>query len=119
MSDNASPRPWKIIGKDNQIVSADGKVMVPNTGYRENAELIVEAVNCHDWLKEHNRLNAEEVCKLIGERDRLRDIVRRLAKRLSSRTLAVVCTPGTRGDETAPDYDLIDEARAAIGEDAP
>lgn len=56
MSDNASPRPWEIVGKDNQIVSADGKVVVPNTGYRENAELIVEAVNCHDWLKDRTTI---------------------------------------------------------------
>ena len=55
MSDELpSPRPWKIVGKDNQIVSADGKVMVPNTGYRENAEFIVKAVNEYDQMRETN-----------------------------------------------------------------
>ena len=77
--------------------------------------IIAAAVNLHECIIEHNKLNAEKVCELFEERDRLRDLVRRLADRLSSRVLAVVCTPGTHGDEYASDDALLREARAAIG----
>ena len=80
-----SPRPWRCeFGRVNAVIASNGAIVVPHTGYEANARLIVDAVN---------------------ERDRLRDIVRRL-----SRHLANYITSESEND-------LLREARAAIGED--
>lgn len=88
MTNEPSPRPWRCeCGPTvNAVVAANGSVVVPHTGYEANARLIVDAVN---------------------ERDRLRDIVKRL-----SRHLANYITSESEND-------LLREARAAIGEDRP
>ena len=87
MTNEPSPRPWSVDGID--ISDANGEPVTPlyfNEQDEANAALIVDAVN---------------------ERDRLRDIVRRL-----SRHLANYITSESEND-------LLREARAAIGEDAP
>jgi len=148
-SESPRPWKVADIEHDYDIVDADGRVVARAAhGDKELAGFIVRAVNLHEDLMRRYRIDVDTICELIDERDRLReenerlrlalgeaeasaecnlapeidklrDLVRRLSKRLSSRTLAVVCTPGTRGDETAPDYDLIDEARDALGESSP
>ena len=116
MTAEPSPRPWRCeCGPTvNSVIAANGAVVVPHTGYAANAALIVDAVN---------------------ERDRLRDIVRRLLP-LAETTVENIRALGTarfpfleqiksdrlRGDinrEVANAEHLLRVARAAIGEGKP
>lgn len=98
MSAEASPRPWRAkrspIGSNTWIVS--GETFVASVSSASDAALIVDAVN---------------------ERDRLRDIVKRMADKLEVHrgifTGAGVYSQ-TAQEETSR---LLNEARAAIGED--
>jgi hypothetical protein len=79
----ASPRPWRVadIDHDHDILDADGKVAARAAhGNRELAALIVEAVN--ERVKLLNVLSEEQEHGYLmeAECDRLRGIVRRLAK---------------------------------------
>ncbi len=98
MTAEASPRPWRCeCGPTvNAVIAANGAVVVPHTGYAANAHLIVDAVN---------------------ERDRLRDIVKRMADKLEVHR--GIFTASNVWSETGchETCSLIREARAAIGED--
>lgn len=98
-----SPTPWSFDGGLN-IFDANGREINCPDCYDDNMRFIVEAVNGLDATLKLKR-------SLLGwslERDRLRDLVRRLAEQLHD---AVRLTP----------YDaiaraLLREAREAIGE---
>ena len=126
--DKHSPTPWRV-GKPNYngrsiIWDAIGSVVTTDT--REaDARLIVEAVNAIDATLKLQRT-------LLGwsmERDRLRDLVRRLADSLDVAVnvlkASVVFYPGPPQN---PPHDhlngvditaLLDEARKALGEHEP
>lgn len=116
MSDNASPRPWHTANFINGIEDANNGKVAANLR-DEDADFIVKAVNLHEWLVEHNKLNAESACELFEARDRLRDFVSRLAD-LSWNLLANY--EARYGyDRNSMDFvennrALISEARAAI-----
>ena len=110
MTAEPSPRPWRAVYA--RILDARGKSVCvcekdsmhgradDNTATAD-AALIVAAVNFYD------RTVDKQLAALLDERDRLRDIVRRLADNISRYHLV-----GER--ERA----LLREARAAIGKDA-
>ncbi len=99
-----SPTPWRV--DDIFILDADGGAIAAmcEPEYTVDAAFIVEAVNGVDATLKLQRA-------LLGwtlERDRLRDLVRRLAQRLQMARLE-----GFGGLEREK---LLDEAREAIGE---
>ena len=110
MTAEPSPRPWRFVdpfddgfpvvrdANERQVATLDGATPDLNEA---NAALIVDAVNFYD------RTVDKQLVALLDERDRLRDIVRRLANNISRYHLV-----GER--ERA----LLREARAAIGKDA-
>jgi len=135
MSNEPSPRPWRVeensLGWKTCIVDANGNDVASCWGgeginsaepAQADAALIVDAVNLHDVTREdrHKLQEAnEELFVLRDERDRLRDIVKRLADKLEAHrgifTGAGVYSQ-TAQEETSK---LLREARAAIVEDAP
>jgi len=132
----ASPRPWRVNGHSIEANDPDGLwLQNEKTGWgvvanlpscpksrmskrnREtwdaiveaNAALIVDAVN---HIEETKRLSIklyDPIRRAEAERDRLRDLVRRLLP-LASERLATMA---------AGDCELLREARAALGEDEP
>ena len=118
MTNEPSPRPWhigeSICGTRSCIHDANGEHIASCFGMPTEADaaLIVKAVNLHEYLVEHNRLNVEKVCELFEERDRLLDIVRRLVDSLQG----IMDAAEGRG-EGVLDSALLREARAAIGEE--
>jgi len=133
MSDEASPRPWSV-HYGAEIWDANGNMVYNLNGFnrgrkdKKNAALIVEAVNERDLIA--TRLEAfdkrlEEAVaihdELCAERDRLRDLIKRLITirehlfwRKDERTGFMYY--GTTIDEDEARR-TIEEARAAIGED--
>jgi len=139
MTAKPSPRPWRVsetLGHAYIVQDARGSVVAHTETctlsvrprHRADAALIVDAVNQFEWANEEiHRLLVEkdnvfdEAVGIRDERDRLRDIVRRLAD-LSESLLAnyeyryredvnsMAFVENTRG--------FLREARAAIGEDA-
>ena len=115
----ASPRPWRVDGID--ISDANGEPVTPlyfNEQDEANARLIVDAVNERAKFEAAHMefpdlrpviIAAGQRDAAIAERDRLRDIVKRLAEQLHD---AVKLTP-----YDAIARDLLREARAAIGEE--
>ena len=121
MSDEPSPRPWRIVTFKQcpgiaDIMDATGSPagLVAGELKPEDAQLIVDAVNERDELKADNLAlangvieNRDRARRLMYERDRLRDIVRRL---LMLR----------RGDIAVPmdtEKQILADARAAIVEE--
>ena len=121
MSDEPSPRPWRIVTFKQcpgiaDIMDATGSPagLVAGELKPEDAQLIVDAVNEHDELKADNLAlangvieNRDRARRLMYEHDRLRDIVRRL---LMLR----------RGDIAVPmdtEKQILADARAAIVEE--
>jgi hypothetical protein len=123
MSDEASPRPWRVVDYAQcpglaDIFDASGSPsgLVAGELKPADAALIVDAVNFYDATVD------TQLMALLAERDRLRDIVRRLAD-LSESLLAnyeyryredansMAFVENTRG--------FLREARAAIGEEKP
>lgn len=111
MTDEPSPRPWRIgesiSGTKSCIHDANGEHIASCFGLPTEADaaLIVDAVN---GIEETNKLSIklyDPIRRAEAERDRLRDIVRRL-----SRHLANYITSESEND-------LLREARAAIGEE--
>ena len=114
MTNEPSPRPWRVVenslGWKSCIEDADGKQIASCWGG--------DGANC----TEPAQADAALIVDAVNERDRLRDIVRRLAD-LSESLLAnyeyryredvnsMAFVENTRG--------FLREARAAIGEDAP
>ena len=102
MTNEPSPRPWRCeCGPTvNAVVAANGAVVVPHTGYAANAALIVDAVN---------------------ERDRLRNIVRRLTEYADAVTAysppAIEVVSSEHPTWAFDGAELLREARAAIGEE--
>lgn len=110
MTDEPSPRPWRVNSvTGGHISDANGNPVCFCVGSNcgERAALIVDAVNNADsWRSACIKARTERNAFLL-ERDRLRDIVRRL---LMLR----------RGDIVVPmdmEKKILAEARAAIGED--
>ena len=120
MSDEASPRPWRANGHSIEANDPDGLwLQNEKTGWgvvanlpscpksrmskknRETWDAIVEA-------------NAALIVDAVNERDRLRDIVRRLADSLQG----IMDAADGKG-EGVLDEALLREARAAIGEGKP
>ena len=121
MSDEPSPRPWRIVTFKQcpgiaDLMDATGSPagLVAGELKPEDAQLIVDAVNERDELKADNLAlangvieNRDRARRLMYERDRLRDIVRRL---LMLR----------RGDIAVPmdtEKQILADARAAIVEE--
>ena len=102
MSD-ASPRPWRLTGQT--IRDAEGGVVMSaiNPADMETRRLIVEAVNEH--VARHRMIDVETLDHVASERDRLRDLVRRLADALDT-------FPAIEDHE----IDLLREAREALEE---
>ena len=110
-----SPRPWRIgensLGWKSCIEDADGKQIASCWGG--------DGVNC----TEPAQSDAALIVEAVNERDRLRDIVRRLTEYADAitgyrpRTVEVLSSehPAWTFDGAA----LLREARAAIVEDAP
>ena len=127
MTAEPSPRPWRVSeslsGTMSCILDANGEHIASCFGMPTEADaaLIVAAVNLHKWIVAQNRLNAGKVVELIEERDRLRDLVRRLVGYCEAVTVYRLPTVEVRAsDGTHADYngeELLREARAALGED--
>ena len=131
MNTEPSPRPWSVEPMYNGVADARGEKVAANIR-PSDAALIVDAVNERDDLVENlktanenrERENAEWVkfaTALRDERDRLRDIVRRMAD-LSESLLA---NYEYRYREDANSMAFVEntrrflrETRAAIGEEA-
>ncbi len=125
MTNEPSPRPWRVdesIGGWKTCVSdANGNPVASCWGggpteQQEKAEsvaaLIVDAVNNADsWRDAYIKARTERNAFLL-ERDRLRDIVRRMAEFVND---TACFTPSDKDDAQS----LLREARAAIGEDKP
>lgn len=119
----SSPTPWKAVRHNPGIVTiedANGMTLAtahqfpPYCDSMKTAQLIVEAVNEH--IARHRMIDVETLDHVASERDRLRDIVRRLEdeyEQLEERD--TVCnTDRTRRIEA-----LFREAREALGEQEP
>ena len=131
--DAVSPRPWQT-NQYATIMDANGEAIftprIPSNGrtMRANAAMLVEAVNERDSLREelyitrselriavHRDEQAGKACRkwdeeyraIFEERERLRDLVRRLVHQFEGRA--------TYDDEAA----IIREALEAAGEDTP
>lgn len=55
MTNQATPRPWKSIGRDIETVTGDPVAStygLNDSEEKANAKIIVKAVNCHDELVE-------------------------------------------------------------------
>lgn len=82
--DKHSPTPWRVVTHDDSdecdIYSAQGTPVCTMSHCPDNPEadaaLIVEAVNEH--IARHRMIDVETLDHVASERDRLRDIVRRL-----------------------------------------
>lgn len=128
MTNEASPRPWRVeenvVGWSSFIVDANGDGVAacwrPALDEKE---------------RQYNEANAALIVDAVNERDRLRDLVRRLLP-LAETTAENIRALGTarfpfeeqvksdrlRGDinrEVANADHLLREARSAIGEDKP
>ena len=117
MTNEPSPRPWRVeenvVGWTSFIVDANGDGV---------AACWRTARGDDEKERQYDEANARLIVDAVNERDRLRDIVRRLAD-LSESLLAnyeyryredvnsMAFVENTRG--------FLREARAAIGEDAP
>ena len=125
--DAISPTPWRIDGQT--IRDADGVVVMSalNPASMATRRLIVEAVNERDRLR-NERDTLDEVASslqrsrdaALADADRLRDLVRRLAEYIR----LGYCNEVHIDYADRPNYhvraaDLLEEAREAIGEDAP
>ena len=129
MSDEPSPRPWRIVTFKQcpgiaDIMDATGSPagLVAGELKPEDAQLIVDAVNERDELKADNLAlangvieNCDRARRLMYERDRLRDIVRNAVETLEQVYKHADMTDALR--EVVVETQR--EARAAIGEDAP
>ena len=125
--DIPAPRPWSIDGQT--IRDREGVVVMSalNPASMATRRLIVEAVNERDRLR-NERDTLDEVASslqrsrdaALADADRLRDLVRRLAEYIR----LGYCNEVHIDYADRPNYhvraaDLLEEAREAIGEDAP
>lgn len=97
MTNEPSPRPWTLFVHDEQE-GGDGEVSICAEG---------EWIATMNMRRSTAKDDAALIVAAVNERDRLRDLVRRL-----SRHLANYITSESEND-------LLREARAAIGEDKP
>ena len=107
MSDEPSPRPWRCFDKSEGtacVVDVGGVHVCDAT--KANAALIVDAVNFYD------RTVDKQLVALLDDRDRLRDIVKRIEEEMER-------CHRRDGGISQELMDAVYEARAAIGEDAP
>lgn len=97
MTNEPSPRPWQVI-KMYGLDEDDVRVYVADAHNSAIARIVAYA--------ENDEANAALIVDAVNERDRLRDIVRRLVNQFGNLT--------SYEDDAA----VLREARAAIGEDA-
>lgn len=111
MTNDTSPRPWhigeSICGTMSCIYDANGEHIASCFGMPTEADaaLIVDAVNGIDATKKLSIQLYDPIRRAEAERDRLRDIVKRMAD--YAETYHAL---GVQGKQ------LVAEARAAIGE---
>ena len=135
MTDESSPRPWHVMrfseeDEPDRIVDANGDEVAIEL-LEADAALIVDAVNNADsWRGAYIKARTERNAFLL-ERDRLRDLVKRMIPFVEkchsdaldvSKTIKGICA--LKGVDTSEidrinsEHDaLIAEARSAIGED--
>ena len=118
MTNEPSPRPWRVeknvVGWNSFIMDANGDGV---------AACWRTARVDGEKERQYNEANAELIVDAVNERDRLRDLVRRLTEYADAitgyrpRTVEVLSSehPAWTFDGAA----LLREARAAIGEDKP
>lgn len=104
MTNEPSPRPWRVEPMFNGVADARGEKVAANIR-ASDAALIVDAVS---WYCDWGALSSE-LERLRAERDRIRDIVRRMAKIIGE---APIDWFGASFVDTQV---LLTEARAAIG----
>jgi len=116
MTNEPSPRPWSLFvhgeqeGGDGEISICAGGEWIATMNLRrstakDDAALIVDAVNFYDATVD------TQLTALLDERDRLRDLVRRLTDSLQG-----IMDAADGNGEGVLDESLLREARAAIGE---
>ena len=122
---HASPRPWRVDDsaaherfgrKFVRIRDANGQsITVEGKGrlFAEDAALIVDAVNAIDATKKLSIQLYDPIRRAEAERDRLRDLVKRLANSLQG-----IMDAAEGKGEGVLDESLLVEARAAIGGEA-
>ena len=105
MTTELSPRPWRVDGK--LIYTADGD-FIGEMEHSDDSRFVVEVVEAYEEYKRMSLEIYDSFARSTRERDKLRDIVRRLCD---------LFTPGTIHPDGTMER-LLREARAAIGEDA-
>lgn len=125
---HASPRPWRVnsvTGGHISDANGDPVCFCVGSSCGERAALIVEAVNEYSPIPKTEMLAdaVSDNIALVDERDRLRDIVRRLA-RVAQDTLyfaeamaTIIPDNPERAKARSEIEAILREARAAIGED--
>ena len=107
MSDEASPRPWRLLSgaTTNHILAANSQFVCDVYGYSGSTH-------------ERDKANAALIVDAVNERDRLRDLVKRMADKLEVHR--GIFTASNVWSETGchETCSLIREARAAIGEES-
>ena len=125
MTAEASTRPWRAkqspIGSNIWIVS--GETFVASASSAANAALIVDAVNSIEHARGIAKTTLGEFTKLAAERNRLRDLVKRLS-RVAQDTLdfaealaGIIPDNPDRANARSEIVALLREARAATMED--
>ena len=119
-SDEPSPRPWHTANFINGIEDAHNGKVAANIRDAD-AALIVDAVNAIDATKKLSIKLYDPIRRAEAERDRLRDLVRRMIGKLAALNdgyaLLLCITPDADMAELCGEvYELVREARAALGE---
>ena len=115
MTNEPSQLPWRLEGKC--IYTAHGD-FIGEMEHTDDARLVVDAVNAIDATKKLSIKLYDPIRRAEAERDRLRDIVKRMADKLEVHR--GIFTASNVWSETGchETCSLIREARTAIGEDA-
>lgn len=115
MATEASPRPWRVADGMHETIVDERNNIVASAANSSIAALIVAAVNQHSPVPKTELLMdaVSENITLRDERDRLRDLVKRLANSLQG-----IMDAAEGKGEGVLDESLLVEARAAIGGEA-
>lgn len=129
--DKHSPTPWRVVTYDGSaqcdIYDAHGTPVCTMGHFADapeaDAALIAEAVNEH--VARHRLIDVETLDHVASDRDRLRELVRRLADELGDAIEEAVdeWRSNLEAEWEEPDFTsakaLLREAREALGEDKP
>lgn len=116
MTNEPSPRPWRVNSvTGGHISDANGDPVCFCIGRNcgERAALIVDAVNALDAVHALSIKLYDPLRKAEAERDRLRDLVKRMAHLIGETPIDWF------GESFVETQVLLNEARAALGEDKP